>query len=294
MKLLKPFDPWHNPLCTCLNKLTFNPYTGCDHKCIYCYATSYIPNFNHCRPKKNITTKLQKEAQNLKGELISIANSSDPYPTIEKDTGLTRKCLKILSQHNCKIQIITKSNLVTRDTDILQETQSTVTLTITTDNAQLAKQLEPNAPTPMQRLQAIQTLTQKDIPVCVRIDPIIPHLNDKPNTLIKTLATLGVKHITTSTYKTKQDNWKRFTQTFPKLAKQLTPLYYTKGEAISGYRYLQRTLRYQLLTTLKKQTEQAGMTFGTCREGFPQLNTTSCDGAEYCQRRIEPDFKRLL
>jgi len=285
MMLLKPFDPWRNPLCTCLNKLTFNPYTGCDHKCIYCYATSYIPNFQNCRPKKHLTTQLQKEAQHLKGQLISIANSSDPYPTIEKTLKLTRQCLQILSNHNCRIQIITKSNLVTRDTDVLEKTPSIVAFTIITDNDNLAKQLEPNAPHTSHRLQAIQTLTRKGIPVCVRIDPIIPSLNDNPEQLIRTLAALGVKHITSSTYKAKHDNWKRFSQTFPTTAKQLEPLYFKKGEKIGGYRYLPKQLRYNLMNRIRKQTQEARMTFGTCREGFPQLNTATCDGVEYCQLR---------
>lgn len=281
--LLTPFDPWHSPLCTYLNKLTFNPYTGCDHKCVYCYATSYIPNFYNCRPKKDLTTRLQQEASRLKGQLISIADSSEPYPAIEKHLSLTRKCLQTLSQHNCRIQIITKSNLVTRDSDILKKVASVVAFTITTDNNELAQKLEPNAPTPLQRIQAIRALTQKGIPVCVRIDPIIPLLNDNPETLIKTLATLRVKHITSSTYKVKQDNWKRFSHTFQATAKQLEPLYFANGERIGGYRYLPKKLRYNIMKTIREQTQKAGMTFGTCREGFPQLNTASCDGAEYCQ-----------
>jgi DNA repair photolyase len=106
--LITKFDPWNSKLCTCPFKLTLNPYTGCEHACVYCYASSYIPNFFDCRPKKNLIPCLEKEAKNLKGELISISNSSDPYPSIEKKLLLTRKCLEILSKANCKVQIITK------------------------------------------------------------------------------------------------------------------------------------------------------------------------------------------
>jgi DNA repair photolyase len=280
--LLTPFDPWHSPLCTCLNKLTFSPYTGCDHNCIYCYATSYIPHFHKCRPKKNLASRLQKEAHKLRGQLISIANSSDPYPTIEKSLSLTRQSLKILSQCPCRVQIITKSDIVTRDTDILQKMNAIVAFTITTENDDLAKQLEPKAPPPTKRIQAIKQLTQNGIPVCARIDPIIPFLNDQPEKLIKTLATLGVKHITTSTYKAKPDNWNRLKQAFPETANKLEQLYLEKGEKIGGYRYLPKELRYNLMKNAKELTELAGMTFGTCREGFAQLNTSTCDGAEYC------------
>ena len=171
-------------LCTCPPKLTFNPYTGCDHNCVYCYASSYIPNFKDLRPKKDLLIVLKREAAKLKGEIISIANSSDPYPRVEAYEGLTRRCLEVLSESNCKIQIITKSNIVTRDDDLLSKIPSTVALTITTDDDSIAKLIEPSAPLPSQRLRAAQDLTKAGIPVSVRIDPIIPLVNDQPQKLL--------------------------------------------------------------------------------------------------------------
>ena len=282
--LLTKFDPWKShavtyQFCTCPDKLTFNPYTGCDHKCVYCYASSYIPHFFNCRPKKDLVQRLEKESRKLKGEIISISNSSDPYPTIEKELRLTRKCLEILSRQNCKIQIITKSNLVTRDIDILKRANSMVAISITTENDGISKKLEPNAPSSSARIKAIEALTQKEIPVCVRIDPVVSLLNDDLNELVKTLASIGVKHITSSTYKVKTDNWKRFSSVFPEIAKQLEPLYYERGERIRGYRYLPREIRYSLMRKVKEITEQNGMKFGTCREGLSQLNSAICDGS---------------
>jgi len=284
MMLLTKFDPWKSSavtyqFCTCLDKLTFNPYTGCDHNCVYCYASSYIPHFFNCRPKKDLVQRLEKESRKLNGEIISLSNSSDPYPTIEKELGLTRKCLEILSRQNCKIQVITKSNIVTRDIDILKKANSMVAVSITTENDEVSKQLEPNAPSSSARIKAIETLVQKEIPVCVRIDPVIPFLNDDLNKLIKTLASIGIKHITSSTYKVKTDNWRRFTTTFPEIAKKLEPLYYERGERIRGYRYLPREIRYSLMERMKELTEQNGMKFGTCREDLSQFNTATCDGS---------------
>ena len=89
---------------------------------------------------------LKREAAKLNGETISISNSSDPYPRAEASEGLTRRCLEILVKSNCKIQIITKSNIVTRDDDLLSKVPATIALTITTDDDQLAKILEPFAP----------------------------------------------------------------------------------------------------------------------------------------------------
>lgn len=279
MSLISSFDPWQSGVCVCPQKLTFNPYTGCDHKCIYCYASSYIVGFNECKPKKDLLERLHREAPKLKGETISLSNSSDPYPKTEQYTGLTRRCLEILAKNNCNIQIITKSNLVVRDDDILKQVPSTVAFTITTDDDQLAKTLEPNAPTPSQRIAAAEDLISQGIPVSVRIDPIIPFVNDQPQKLIKTLATLGVKHITSSTYKIKPDNWRRFSVTLSDIAEKLEPLYFKEGERIGGNILLPRDMRLKILKNVRDLADAEGMKFGCCREGLERLNTASCDGS---------------
>lgn len=277
--LISEFDPWRSKFCTCPPKLTFNPYSGCDHQCVYCYASSYIPKFFSCRPKKDLIPRLRNEAAKLKGEIVSIANSSDPYPSMEAKTELTRKCLEILSKSNCRIQLITKSNLVTRDADLLGKIPSMVSLTITTDDDNLAKLIEPHAPPPSERLKAVEILVAKGIPTTVRVDPIIPFLNDNPETLIKTLASFGVKHVTGSTYKVKPDNWRRISLAMPETAEKLKTLYFEKGEKVSRYIYLPKDLRLQLMQSMRQTTNKFGIKFGTCREGLSHLNTAMCDGS---------------
>jgi len=277
--LISRFDPWRSGLCTCPPKLTFNPYTGCDHQCVYCYASSYIPSFSDCRPKKDLLAALKREAAKLNGETISIANSSDPYPRAEASTGLTRRCLEILAESNCKIQIITKSNLVVRDDDLLSKIPSTVAFTVTTDDDDIAKLIEPHAPLPSQRLRAAQDLIKKGIPVSVRIDPIIPLVNDQPQKLIADLASIGVKHLTCSTYKAKPDNWMRLSQAMPKVAEKLKPLYFQQGEKIGGNTLLPKELRFRLLKGVRDLAVANNMKFGVCREGLAELNTAPCDGS---------------
>jgi DNA repair photolyase len=279
MPLITRFDPWQSSLCTCPPKLTLNPYTGCSHNCVYCYATSYIPRFTDCRPKKDLLKRLEREAARLKGETVSIANSSDPYPQMEQETGWTRKTLEILAESNCRIQIITKSALVTRDTDLLSKVPSTVALTITTDNPETAKLIEPQAPPPQERLKAVETLISKGIPTSVRIDPIIPTVNDKPANLVAKLASLGVKHITASTYKIKRDNWQRFTTAAPSAAKNLKPLYFNQGETKNGYTLLPMEMRLKLMSSIRSLATKHGMKFGVCRENLSWLNTAPCDGS---------------
>jgi DNA repair photolyase len=256
-----------------------NPYSGCDHGCLYCYASSYVENFSECRPKKDLLLSLKREAPKLRGEIVSIANSSDPYPRAEANLGWTRQCLEILSESNCRIQIITKSNIVTRDDDLLAKVPSAVALTITTDDDNLAKLLEPHAPSPTQRLRAAQDLLGKGIPVSIRIDPIIPFVNEEPRKLITTLAAIGVRYITSSTYKPKPDNWRRLSDALPKIAEKLKPLYFQQGERIGGNTLLPKELRLKLLSNVRELAVTKGMKFGVCREGLSQLNTATCDGS---------------
>jgi DNA repair photolyase len=193
--------------------------------------------------------------------------------------GLTRKCLEIFAQSNCKLEIVTKSNLVIRDDDLFKKVPTTVAFTITTGDDSLAELLEPGAPLPSARIVAAQDLISQGIPVIVRVDPIIPFVNDNPRKLLATLSAIGVKHIISSTYKPKPDNWKRFTQAFPKMAEKLKPLYFQQGERIGGNTYLPKEVRYKMLKEMHDLVSVLGMKFGVCREGLTALNTAPCDGS---------------
>ncbi len=185
----------------------------------------------------------------------------------------------MLAGCSCKIQIITKSNIVARDDDLLSKIPATVALTITTDNEFLASIIEPDAPTPSQRIRTAQDLIEAGVPVSVRIDPIIPNVNDQPQNLIKTLANIGVKHITCSTYKAKSDNWKRLSDALPKVMDQLKPLYFQEGERVGGSVLLPKDYRYKLLKNVRDQVLVLGLQFGVCREGMTELSTAVCDGS---------------
>jgi DNA repair photolyase len=279
LPLITRFDPWQSIRCTCPPKLTFNPYTGCSHNCVYCYAQSYIPRFAECRPKKDLLKRLEHEAVKLKGETISMSNSSDPYPQMEHELGLTRQCLKILTRSRCRIQVVTKSTLVTRDADLLGEASAAVTMTITTCDDDLAKRIEPQAPSATERLKAVATLIDKSVPVMVRIDHIIPFVNEDASKLMAELACLGVKHVTVSTYKVKRDNWKRFSNAMPEQAEKLKPLYFEHGEKAGGCALLPMEFRLKLLTNLRCLALSHDIRFAVCREGLSQLNTACCDGS---------------
>ncbi|MGQ4833098.1 MAG: SPL family radical SAM protein [Candidatus Asgardarchaeia archaeon] len=274
------FDPWKSPLCTCPKKYSFNPYTGCDHACIYCYITSYIPNAFKVREKKDLLRRLYRELKRLDFSYpISMSNSSDPYPTIERTKKLTRAALEILHKFPVKLLITTKSDIVVRDVDILKNMKVAVMITITTLDANLARKLEPNAPSPLDRLKAIRVLSSERIPVGIRLDPIIPYVNDSYEsfeTIINKAKEAGAKHIVSSTFKPRPDSWKRLVSVFPELAPRIKSLYTTR---LGMTWYLKKEVRLKYMQQVKKLADYYSMSFATCREGFIFLHTAkSCDG----------------
>ena len=205
-----------------------------------------------------------------------------------------RRCLEVLSRCDCRIQIITKSDLVARDDDLLCKVPSTVALTITTLDDQLASVLEPHAPAPSRRIRAVADLHEAGLPVSVRIDPLIPGINDQPQQLIAELAAAGVKHVTASTYKVRPDNWARLAAAFPKKMEALKHMYFCDGERVSGNVLLPKDYRFKLLKEIRDSVEAHGMRFGVCREGLPQLNTAACDGSWMIPQQKEAKQRKLV
>lgn len=285
--ILQPFDPWKGTLCTCPAKLSLNTYTGCPHGCLYCYASSYIPKFSFCRPKIDLLRRLDREAARTSPDLfVAISNSSDPYPPMEKDLRLTRGCLRILNERDFRVQIVTKSNLVTEDIDLLTTMRATVAVSIATLDEALSQKLEPGAPSPHRRLFALNELSEAGIPISARIDPVIPGINDSGiKDLVYSLSSVGVRHITSSTYKARPDSMKRILSAFPEEGEALEVLF-SQGSRYSGSRYLPEEIRRSILERVRAHACKAGITFSTCREGFGFLfeKGISCDGSHLLLR----------
>jgi len=282
MDLITPFDPWKNQYCTCPDKLSLSPYTGCTHNCIYCYATSYIRNFSSARPKKDFIKRLGNEVKKIPiNSIITIANSSDPYQPMEKKHKLTRKMLLLLKNYRLKINIVTKSVLVLKDIDVLKDIGNVVvSFTFTSLNKQLAQKLEPGLRDhPLEKIRVISALS-KYIPVAARFDPLIYPLNTKDiKETVKALSDSGARQIITSTYKTKPDNFKRMREAFPEYASLWKNLYLVKGERKGGYNYLAADLRKKLIEEVKEAADAVKLKFSSCREGFSNMNTAGCDGS---------------
>ncbi len=281
MNLITKFDPWKGNLCTCPSKYSLSAYTGCNHGCLYCYASSYIRRFSQPREKKDFLKRLEKEIKKIpKGSLIAMANSSDPYLPLEEKLKLTQSTLKIIEKQDLSLNIVTKSTLILRDLDILKNLKKVVvSISLTTLDKELAKKLEPNSSDPSERLETIKELSLH-LPVAVRLDPLIYPLNTE--NIRKTIAEIkksGAKQIITSTYKIKPDNFKRMVTAFGKYKELWQKLYLRQGEKKGGYIYLPQTLRKDLINKVKEIALGEKLEFSSCREGFSNLNTANCDGS---------------
>ncbi len=282
MALITAFDPWKSGLCTCPAKYSLSAYTGCSHGCLYCYASSYIRNFSSVRPKKDFIKRLEKEIKKIPhNSIITIANSSDPYLPLEKELELTRTMLNILKDHPVKLLIVTRSDLILRDIDILKKLKVAISFTMTTLDKNLSKKLEPNAPLPEKRLKAINELS-KYLPVMVRFDPLIYPINtDEIEDMVKAVKANGARQIITSTYKAKPDNFKRMIGSFKEHRSLWEKLYKSQGEKRGRYTYLPKNLRRSLIKKVKTACLDFGLEFTSCREGFEKLNTLACDGSSF-------------
>lgn len=172
---------------------SINPYRGCEHGCVYCFARpnhAYVglsPGLDFetkLFQKANAAVLLERElsAANYRPATIALGTATDPYQPIEREHRLTRSVLEILARFRHPVGIVTKSNLVLRDVDLLAEMGRDglvkVAVSVTTLDPELARRLEPRAPHPEKRLEAIGRLSEAGIPVMVIAAPIIPSLND--------------------------------------------------------------------------------------------------------------------
>ena len=271
--VIRPFDPWKSEMCSCPDKFSFNPYTGCSHGCLYCYAT-YIPHFFKLRKKKNLLRRLEKDIRRLETPLVSMSNSSDPYPPVERQYEITRRCLELMREYGVKLLIVTKSDTVVRDIDLLSEMRCAVSISITSIQK---NPLEPLAPEPERRIAALREIYNAGIPVILRLDPIIPNVNeDSIERIIESCS--FVDHIVTSTLKLRRDSFNRISRKFPELEDMYKKLYFKDGEKIQNSWYLPAEMRKSILERVVEKCRESGISYSFCREGF-DFDARSCDGS---------------
>ncbi len=172
---------------------SINPYRGCEHGCIYCFARpshAYLglsPGLDFetrliARPQAATVLAQELSKPSYRVATLAIGTNTDPYQPCEKDFAITRDCLSILADFRHPVGVVTKGTLIERDIDILSEMAANgltrVGISLTTLDPDLSRKMEPRAPSPKRRLDTIRKLSQAGIPVRVMTSPIVPGLTD--------------------------------------------------------------------------------------------------------------------
>ncbi len=172
---------------------SINPYRGCEHGCVYCFARPTHCFLGHSAgldfetklyARTNAAELLEKELSNPRylPACMAIGTNTDPYQPIERERRIMRSILEVLERTSHPVGIVTKSALIVRDIDILarmaERQLARVCISITTLDTKIARAMEPRAPTPTKRLDAVRQLAEAGIPTTVMVAPIIPALTD--------------------------------------------------------------------------------------------------------------------
>jgi DNA repair photolyase len=188
---------------------SINPYRGCEHGCVYCFARpthAYLglsPGLDFesklfVKPEAADLLKRELSSPNYSPKVIAIGTNTDPYQPIERRYKVMRRILEVLDRAGHPVGIVTKSALVLRDLDILarmaERNLAKVALSVTTLDPELARRMEPRAATPARRLETLRRLSQAGVPTTVMVAPVIPALNDSEiERILDSAAAAGVK-----------------------------------------------------------------------------------------------------
>lgn len=228
--------------------LAINPYVGCAHGCLYCYAR-FIKRFTGHTEKWgsfvdariNIADILEKQLKSprYRDEQIFIGTVTDPYQPIEKKYKLTRGILEVLINYKNPISILTKSDLALRDIDLFKKMKNLdINFTITTLNEKWKKLTEPESSSTKQRLKAMEKLSKEGIAVLAMIGPYWPIFTE-PEALFKEFKRIGVKHVFAESFNTVGGNWtgveKVIQKNYPKILPFIKKILFDKNNFYQFY-----------------------------------------------------------
>jgi len=266
-----------------------NPFRGCLHSCIYCFAR-YTHSYLDLDPSKDFETTiivkmnspqiLRKELSKpkWKKEFVNLGSVCDPYQPAEKKYQLTREILKVFRQYRSPLTIATKSDLITRDIDILSEMSQemfvNIVMSVSSISPKAAKKLEPRAPSTVRRLQAISKLRDAGLKVGILLMPIVPFINDSDGeieSLFEAIANAGANFVIPGILYLQGASKNRFfdfiKEEFPELESKYKQFYSTRSPPKYYHtkkQLLFRTLikKYQLddYNTLKPENQSEQLT----------------------------------
>lgn len=242
-----------------------NLYRGCQHGCIYCDTRSCcygIGDISQISVKKNALELLDHElgTKRMKST-IGTGSMNDPYMPLEQQMQLTKGALELIAKHGFPVHVITKSNLVTRDADLLQDigrTYSAVSFTITTADDEMAHKLEPNAPVSSARFKAMRELADKGIYTGVTLMPVLPFINDSIEDIeeiVEKAAEAGASYVlplfgVTLRRGTRDYFYDKVERSFPKMTKRYKVYFADRDECISPNEHYLSEFFYNKIETL--------------------------------------------
>ncbi|MGV3710335.1 MAG: SPL family radical SAM protein [Gemmatimonas sp.] len=262
------------PASTGMGFWSINPYVGCAFGCAYCYARDthrwqleragadglrvadslppWLAFERRILVKQNAAAKVREALRSTRapraGDKLVIGTATDPYQPAERHQGITRSVLEALGEvRGLSITVITKSPLVTRDVDLLarlcMRNRITVHMSLITLDRDLARRIEPRAPTPDSRLRAVRRLTDAGIDVGVNCMPVLPGITDHPQalaTLVERVAQAGASHIATASLRLKPSAKRRYLmlmrESFPELTERYLAAYKEGQHIKSSYK----------------------------------------------------------
>ena len=259
---------------------TINPYRGCEFACKYCYAR-YTHEFMEMRDGADFERKiyakqqsawlLRRDLKRVKpGEEIAIGTATDPYQPAERRYEITRAIMEELALHEgLSIGVVTKSQLVTRDIDLLKKISERnsiiIHLTVTTVNTELARKLEPRAPRPDLRLDAVKKLRESGIRAAVICAPVLPGITDSPSDLdklMKAAKNAGAEYLYTNPLFLKPCSAKIF---LPFVKEHFPHLYASYTVRYQDNAFVSPTYRKRLRTVMDRLARKHGMPDGAER-----------------------------
>ncbi|MHA1265681.1 MAG: radical SAM protein [Candidatus Helarchaeota archaeon] len=306
--LLHPFTAHHSE---CPNRLVINPYVGCQHRCLYCYGTYFFfPNFfDVIQIKVNAPAILKKEIERYKKThdffpQVYLSPATDSYQPIERKYHITRQCVQILQDSGISYYIMSKSDSMLADLELhAQYKRNCMGIwTITSLDEKRRKLFEPFAVSIKKRLLALERFSEAGITTAFRIDPILPFIDDSPEQLeavVSTCAERGATHFTASILKLRPEIWNRIQSFFHKnsklgLLEKYKTLYFDPPHKRGSYFYPKQNYREKILRSLQELAKKYKLSYGTCLEGMPHLNTGPCDGVRLPILKFKSFHQQIL
>jgi len=248
LRIYRTIDPWF--WC----RYGINVYQGCEFACTYCDSRSHRyhlhSNFDQLIYLKENAAELLDDrlsrARSLLPDVVALSGAGDPYQPAEERFGMTRKCLEVLADHKFPVHVMTKSDLVLRDLDILKriadDSWCSVSFTVTTMNEDIASFLEPRAPAPQLRMEALRKVKEAGIQTGVNMMPLVPFLCDSLESIERVVMAAedsGADHILFSgmTMRDDQAQWylRRLGERYPDLVGPTLELYGSDTDHLDGF-----------------------------------------------------------